>query len=429
MNIEEKAGKDIFKRIVEENWESFKKVNSQYNNEQYNAVVEKMLVCGTEMGGYTEIICTECGKDLRRVPFSCKSMFCLSCSKVYVDNMVSQVSKMLHPGMRYRHVVLTVPKQLRKYFYKGRFDGKLLSQLMGTAYKCLENTLKDVFKKKVKIGLIVVLQTHGRSGQYNPHVHVIMTSGGIDEEKKEWKELKYLPFEMLHKKWQYYLFEMMKEVEPTEEMRELINKMYKEYPKGLVAFISKGEAPKEAKGLAIYLAKYVAAPPISVRRIVEYDGKTVTYWYNDHETKAVKTETVDVMTFLGRMVQHILPKGFQRVRYYGLQATKTFQKWQDTIIRGLKSLTGAVKDVFEVVAKKTYRERYQEGCGKDPFRCRCCGGKMEVWQIWHPKYGVIFSEGERIKNGYYERGRESDGERGYAVWPTSKNVQLSLFKV
>lgn len=303
--------------------------------------------------------------------------------------MVSQISKMLHPGMRYRHVVLTVPKQLRKYFYKGRFSGKLLSKLMKTAYKCLEDTLKDVFKKEIKIGLIVVLQTHGRSGQY-------------------------------------YLFEMMKEVEATEEMRELINKMYNEYPKGLVAFISKGEAPKEAKGLAVYLAKYVAAPPISERRIVGYDGKMVTYWYNDHETKAVKKETIDVMTFLGRMVQHILPKGFQRVR---LQATKTFQKWQDTIIRGIKSLTGTVKDVFEVVAKKTYRERYQEGCGKDPFRCRCCGGKMEVWEIWHPKYGVIFSEGERIKNRYYERGRESDGERGYAVWPTSKNVQLSLFKV
>lgn len=240
MKKEEKSDKKIFKRIIEQNWEEFKKLHPKYDEEQYNGTVAKMLVCGTEQGGYTEYICTECGQDIRRVPFSCKSMFCLSCTKVYVDNMVSKVSKMLHPGMRYRHVVLTVPEQLRKYFYRDRFEGKLLDHLMKTGYKCLEDTLGKVFRKKIKIGLIVVLQTHGRSGQYNLHVHVIMTSGGINEEKKEWKDLKYLPFEMLHKKWQYYLLEMMKEVEFTDEIRELTDKLYIDYPKGFVAFISKG---------------------------------------------------------------------------------------------------------------------------------------------------------------------------------------------
>ena len=79
--------------------------------------------------------------------------------------------------------------------------------------------------------------------------------------------------------------------------------------------------------MARSLAKYVASPPIAVRRILDYDGKTVTYWYKDHKSKSKKVEKVDVDTFIGRMVQHIMPKGFKRVRYYSLESTRTFKNW------------------------------------------------------------------------------------------------------
>ena len=107
MNIKDK---NIFKRIIDENFEEFKKQNPKYNREQYNDVIEKMLECGSEMYAYTEYRCEDCGMDYKKVPFSCKSMFCLSCAKVYTDNFVSKVSEMLHPGRRYRHVILTIPE-------------------------------------------------------------------------------------------------------------------------------------------------------------------------------------------------------------------------------------------------------------------------------------------------------------------------------
>jgi Putative transposase len=69
------------------------------------------------------------------------------------------------------------------------------------------------------------------------------------------------------------------------------------------------------------LAKYVVSPPISLRRILAYDGQQVRYWYNDHKTKRRQEETIPALVFIGRMVQHILPKGFHRIRYYGLHAT------------------------------------------------------------------------------------------------------------
>lgn len=384
-----------------------------------------MLDCGTEMCGYAEYRCKSCGLDFKKVPFSCKSMFCLSCSKVYTDNFVSRVSEMMHPGMRYRHVILTIPEQLRIYFYRDRFEGNLLSKLFETGYKCLEKVISDKFRRRLKIGIIVVLQTYGRSGRYNPHLHAIVTNGGMDEEKKEWKELRYLPFDMLHKTWQEFLLEMMKNEIKTYEMGKLADEMCIRYPDGFVANISKGEAPKNGSGLAVYLAKYIAAPPISVRRIEDYDGETVTYWYKDHESKKVKKETVDVMTFVGRMVQHILPKGFQRVRYYGIQATKNLKIWREKIKDIVKKVKVKIKDVYEIVKKLNYRERYKKGCGKDPFICSCCGGEMELSIIWHPKYGVIYDELERAKRGYYEK-RDRGGP---SVRRTSKVLQLSMFEM
>ncbi|PAJ72071.1 hypothetical protein CJF42_23250 [Pseudoalteromonas sp. NBT06-2] len=90
---------------------------------------------------------------------------------------------------------------------------------------------------------------------------------------------------------------------------------------------------KHYKGLLRYLTKYLASPPIGVSRITAYDNGQVTYYYKSHRTKAIQYEWVDVEAFIGRMVQHILPKGFQRVRYYGLQATANFKKWYEVIAR------------------------------------------------------------------------------------------------
>ena len=65
--------------------------------------------------------------------------------------------------------------------------------------------------KTLKGGYIVVIQTHGRNGQYNPHLHIIATSGGWDEQAQKWVHLGYLPYPMLHKQWQWHALEMVRE--------------------------------------------------------------------------------------------------------------------------------------------------------------------------------------------------------------------------
>ena len=189
-----------------------------------------------------------------------------------------------------------------------------------------------------------------------------MTAGGLATNRyggRYWVKLKYLPYEILHKKWQYHLFEMLKEQVPTKEMRAKIDELYRKYPNGLVANIQKGKVPKRIRQLAKYLAKYVVSPPISIRRIVSYNGQRVKYWYNDHKSGKRKVEEVDVFTFIGRMVQHILPKGMQRIRYFGLHATAIYQKTREQLRAILPTDAAECSETFTVV-RKQYRQRVME---------------------------------------------------------------------
>ena len=110
---------NVFKQIFAQHWDGFTRVYPRYNKSYYAGLVDKMLGCGNpEKMGYIEYRCLHCGGGTHRVAMSCKSSLCLRCAKVYVDHWVSQVSRMLHEGVIYRHIVLTVPAMLRTTFYQ-----------------------------------------------------------------------------------------------------------------------------------------------------------------------------------------------------------------------------------------------------------------------------------------------------------------------
>jgi hypothetical protein len=359
-----------------------------------------MLACGNaEKMGYVEYRCLQCGQGTHRVAMSCKSSLCLRCAKVYVDNWVSQVSKVLHEGVIYRHIILTVPAMFRTTFYHNA--AVLLSGLMRCGVQCLDDFYSAVRGKALRGGYIAVLHTHGRNGQYHPHLHVIATSGGLDGSGECWEHLQYLPYGLLRRKWQWHLLTMVRKTLKSDVINRLVDTCFRQYPQGLVTNVQKGQVPSQYQSLARYVAKYVVSPPISVRRIDHYDGKQVTYHYRSHRTERVEHETVDVDTFIGRMVQHTMPKGFKRIRYYGVQASKTFAKVKMVIQTALAKVEGVVQGAVQIIARLTYRQRYEKSTGRDPFMCPHCRGEMEVWRMWHPTYGVIYDEGEVIKRGTY----------------------------
>ena len=296
--------------------------------------------------------------------------------------------------MKYRHVVLTMPEELRKWF---RENPRLLSQMMKTGHAFYEDVVSYWLKEKVEVGSVVVLQTAGRSGSYNPHLHIICTSGGLSNGK--WKGFGYIDYNIMHRKWQYHLLKMLKEEVNTKEMAEVVDKCWRKYPKGFVSYIEKGEVPEGGKGLAYYLAKYVVSPPISLKRIESYNGHKVKYWYNDHTTGNRIDEDLDAKTFIARMIQHILPKGFQRVRYYGLQATCRASKVRDELLTLMKGCKEESRDIYTVTGNG-YRNRIKKSFNIDPLICGSCGEEMELEGVWHPKYGWII---DNWKNLFMEK--------------------------
>src|SRR6266496_5657169 len=157
---------NVFQQIFAEHWDGFTHAHPRYQTSYYDGLVAKMLACGNlEKMGSVEYRCLQCGQGKHLVSMSCKSSLCLRCAKVYVDNWVSQVSTMLHEGVIYRHIILTVPAILRQTFY--RQSHAVLRAFMRGGAQCLDDDFRRVSGKHLKGGYIVVIQTHGRNGQYN----------------------------------------------------------------------------------------------------------------------------------------------------------------------------------------------------------------------------------------------------------------------
>jgi hypothetical protein len=96
-----------------------------------------------------------------------------------------------------------------------------------------------------------------------------------------------------------------------------------------------------------------------------------------------------------------LSSNTKRIRYYGAQATKTFAQVKVVMQAALAKVKGVVKGAVKIIARLTYRQRYEQSTGRDPLICPHCQGEMGVWRLWHPTSGVIYDEGEVIKRGTY----------------------------
>src|SRR3989441_5593785 len=225
-----------------------------------------------------------------------------------------------------------------------------------------------------------------------------MTSGGVTPQQ-QWREVDYFPLKVLHKKWQYHLFTMLKQRVGTRAIKDKIDALWRKYTKGLVAYLEEGKVPAGGEGLAYYLAKYVVSPPISLRRILSYDGQRVRYWYNDHKTKQRQEEEIPALTFIGRMVQHILPKGFHRIRYYGLHATCKAKKVKVVLTALMVALGRLIKGTYRIAAQTTYRARVLVSTGRDPLRCTRCGGGGRGSERWVTRYGGGYNGQRGMKRG------------------------------
>src|SRR5262245_45755948 len=220
----------VFKQIFADHSAGFRYAHPRYQTSYYDGLVAKMLGCGQpEQMGYLEYRCLHRGQGKHLVSMRCKSSLCLRCAKVYVDNWVSQVSKVLHEGVIYRHIILTVPAMFRTTFYQNA--AVVLSALMRCGAQCLDDVYSAVKGKALRGGSITVPHTYGRNGQYHPHLHVLATRGGYDETGRGWEHVGYMPYALLRRKWQWHLLTMLRQTLKTEAIHQLVDACFRKYPK------------------------------------------------------------------------------------------------------------------------------------------------------------------------------------------------------
>jgi hypothetical protein len=166
-----------------------------------------------------------------------------------------------------------------------------------------------------------------------------------------------------------------------------------DYPKGF--YVNAESKMDDAQKAVKYVGRYIARPAIAESRIQSYDGETVTFTYEDHETGETKSEILPVLQFIGRLVMHIPKKGYQMVKKKGYQMVKRYGLYarhiKPAFKRALELLRKAKQLLFSFFSTQDkWRQRIINRFEKDPLLCPVCGVEMELWLIWHPKYGVLY---------------------------------------
>lgn len=326
INYEDKVKnrKTIFtiKRIFKDWWNKFLEnyPNLNIRDVVFNNV-ERMLKCQTWDLGYAIFKCPDCGNE-KIVPHTCKSRMCSSCGNKYnVQRATSIFSKLFK--YKHRHVVFTIPEDLRIYFRK---DRKRLNYLFKAASITVNYWIKEKYKKKDIIpAYISILHTFGRSLIFNPHIHMILMDGGISNKCKEFVKIDFFSYPSFRKRFMKVLLDMLEKDIGKSEFRKVKNDLYFRYKEGFYVYAPPSKF-KSYVDLIKYVCRYVARPVMAESRIIDYDGEYVTFWYQRHEDDLIIIEKIHAYEFISRIIVHIPDYNFKQIRFYGAYHNSTILK-------------------------------------------------------------------------------------------------------
>lgn len=229
----------------------------------------------------------------------------------------------------------------------------------------------------------MVLHPFGDDLKPNFHVHTIVTTGGLSKDN-QWLGKSYIPYEPMRKIWQYEILSRLREYLPEIENRQtlscLIDWCFKEFSNGFVVFadsIIKGSK----QNILNYAARYLRHPPISNRRILNYDGHQVSFSYESSGKQLVKT--MPKFEFIQAVLQHTSAKQFKMVRRFGIYSRKSTQKYQQA-----KSLLP--EQTTNPLPNFSWRKNLVIFGGKDPLTCHKCGQGVVLDSInYYDKFGFL----------------------------------------
>jgi hypothetical protein len=269
--------------------------------------------------------------------------------------------------VNHRHVVFTIDEGLWEVFLLHR---KLLKPYMDEAVR----VIKTYFEKKMKVtpGIIAGLHTFGSRLNFNPHVHMLVTMGGM-KKNGEWKTYDFIPFEMLRKQWQTVALKLIRQNLNESEKKQVQSRLqaaYKENGDGFYVYAPKQRGSvKEQLG---YIGRYMRRPAIAIHRIKDYDGEFVVFSYVDKTDKTEKLERITVEEFIARLIRHIPDEQFKTIRHYGVYARRVKGLCKKLVTAWQKEARRWIVKAKRVLKRRNWRERVKAGTGKDPLVCPRC---------------------------------------------------------
>jgi hypothetical protein len=239
---------------------------------------------------------------------SCQNRHCPQCQHQAGQHWLQRQQQLLLP-VSYFMVTFTLPEQLRTV---ARSHQKLIYDLL---FRCSAAALQELAQDRRfvggEIGMIGVLQTWARDMSYHPHVHYLVPGGGVCRATEEWQRARN-GF-LVHVKPLSKLF--------RGKFRAALQKtkLYEQVPAAVWQqdWVVHCQAVGSGAAALKYLAPYILRVAISNNRIVKVANEQVTFRYNDNKGKR-RYCPLPVEAFMRRFLQHVLPKGFKKVRYYGL---------------------------------------------------------------------------------------------------------------
>jgi len=272
-------------------------------NQDIRRAITDMLHCKSDATRVSQWHCGHCQHDQQH-PASCGNRSCPQCLHQTTSNWLSKQTSKLLP-VHYFMVTFTLPYQLRAL---ARQQPKALYQLMFQVSSIL---LKDFAAREGKgnLGFTSVLHTHNRKRELHPHLHIVVPSGRYDAAKQQW-----------HKGDTHYLFNAFSLAKVwRDRMMEAINHhkeltLPSDIPSKWVV-----DCRKVGFGLSSlqYLSRYLYRGVLPDKDIINITDEAVTFRYKEGGTNITTTRTLPILKFLWLILQHVLPKGLQRVRDYG----------------------------------------------------------------------------------------------------------------
>lgn len=338
----------------------------------------------SRLGGHVHE-CSNCGHQ--KIAYnSCRNRHCPKCQNLPKERWIEDRKDDLLP-VPYFHVVFTLPKELHPLALRNKKE--VYGLLLKASSDTLQTLATDPKHLGAQIGFISIVHTWGQNLMDHPHVHCIVTGGGLSPCQTKWIAAKtdyFLPVQVMSKLFRGKFLHGLKElqskgvlygIENTSEFSKQLSLLYQ---MNWVVYCKPPFAGPEH--VIAYLGRYTHKIAISNQRIIcEKDGQ-VTFKYRDYrDGNKNKTMTLSAFEFIRRYLLHILPPRFVKIRHYGILSNRNKRRLQHC----KKLFSRSRKNTKKPEKKETWVEFLIRITGVDPTICPACKkGKMIVKQELRP---------------------------------------------